>query len=96
MIGDLLSNDCKILDLTTDLPSQFVRQLIQPIETRTDILARMEKAIELLNMDLGNLLKIHPLQWQTYSFDSLISALASILISFKNYQEQVKRGAKDA
>ena len=76
----------------TDLPDEFIRKLIQPTDgDRTALIERMSKALELINMDMGRICKIHPAQWTTYDFDKIVAAQTNLLISIKNYQDQILR-----
>ena len=76
----------------TDLPDEFIRKLIQPTDgDRSAMIERMSKALELLNQDVGRMHKIHPAQWTTYDLDKIVAAQTNILISLKNYQDQILR-----
>ena len=91
---------CKTFDLqelTTDLPEQFVRELIEPVQaSRARIFDRLSRTVELQNSTLGEILKIHP---QSFVRDptgrqrlkELIAALTSVLISMTRYNENIVR-----
>ncbi len=91
---------CKTFDLqelTTDLPEQFVRELIEPVQaSRARIFDRLSRTVELQNSTLGKILVIHPQSFYRdptgrERLDELISALTSVLISMRRYKDAIDR-----